>query len=126
VYVKKHAGALIEEGRKLGHFSYMPTSSDRESNNRAARDKAQSFYFGCPASPLLRLHGENSLSQGLVTQVNSDRYLVPAECKFFSYDVNEIEHRLDRLSRPFDLLLLDPPWWNKYIRRKRAKCVGAG
>jgi hypothetical protein len=117
---------LIEEGRKLGHFSYMPTSNDWQNNNRAARDKAQNFYLLCPVSPFLRLHGANSLGQALITQVNSESYLVPAECKFFNYDVSEIQHKLDLLSCPFDLVLLDPPWWNKYIRRKRAKCVGAG
>jgi 16S rRNA G966 N2-methylase RsmD len=126
VYVRKQAAVLIEEGRKLGHFGYMPTSNDRESNNRAAQDKAQSFYVRCPVSSFLRLHGENNLSQALVTQVDGENYLVPSECKFFSYDVNEIQYKLDLLSRPFDLVLLDPPWWNKYIRRKKAKCVGAG
>lgn len=126
MFVKKHAVALIEEGKKLGYLSYVPTSNDRESNNRSAQDKAHNFYLLCPVSPFLRLHGENNLSQGLVTQVNNESYLVPAECKFFSYDVSEIEHKLDLLSCPFDLVLLDPPWWNKYIRRKRAKCVGAG
>ncbi|PNF36475.1 hypothetical protein B7P43_G15868 [Cryptotermes secundus] len=126
VYVKKHAAVLIEEGRKFGHFGYMPTSDDRESNNRAAQDKAHSFYVRCPFSSFLRLHGENNLSWALVTQVDGENYLVPAECKFFSYDVNEIQNKLDLLSRPFDLVLLDPPWWNKYIRRKKAKSVGAG
>jgi hypothetical protein len=126
VYVKKHAAVLIEEGRKLEHFGYMPSSNDQESNNRSARDKAQNFYLCSPVSPFLRLHGENNLSQGLVTQVDGESYLVPADCKFFSYDVNEIQHKLDLLSCPFDLVLLDPPWWNKYIRRKKAKCVGAG
>lgn len=124
--MKQNAAALIEEGRKLGYLSYLPSSSDRESNNVAARDKAQSFYLNYSVSPALKLHGENSLRQGLVTQVNNESYLVPAECKFFSYDVNEIEHKLHLLAYPYDLVLLDPPWWNKYIRRKKAKCVGAG
>lgn len=124
--MKKYAAALIKEGRKLGHFSYEPTSSDRISNNSTAQDKAHSFYLSYPHTPALRLHGENNLSQGLVTQVNNESYLIPAECKFFSYDVNDIEQKLDLLGHPYDLILLDPPWWNKYIRRKKAKCVGAG
>jgi hypothetical protein len=124
--VKQNAESLIEEGRKLGYFSYVPTLSDRKSNNVAARDKAHSFFLTYPVSPTLRLHGENSSSQGLVTQVNHENYLVPAECKFFSYDVNEIEHKLHLLACPYDLVLLDPPWWNKYIRRKKAKCERAG
>lgn len=124
--MKQCAASLIEEGRKLGLFSYVPTLSDRESNNVAAQNKAHSFYRSYPVSPALRLHGENNLSQGLITQVNHEKYLVPAQCKFFSYDVNEIEHKLHLLACPYDLVLLDPPWWNKYIRRKKAKCVNAG
>ncbi|XP_021936131.1 methyltransferase-like protein 4 isoform X2 [Zootermopsis nevadensis] len=124
--VQKYAASVIEEVTKLEYFSYVPTSSDRERNNAAAQDKAHSFYLSYPVSAALRLHGENSLSQGLITQVNCENYLVPAECKFFSYDVNEIEHKLHLLSCPYDLVLLDPPWWNKYIRRKKAKCARAG
>lgn len=126
MFVKEHAAALIEEAKKLGHYCYVPTLNDRKNNNAVAQDKVQSFYCNYPASPLLRLHGENKLNQGLITQVNDESYLVPAECKFFCYDVKEIEHKLDLLVHPYDLILLDPPWWNKYIRRKKAKCVGAG
>jgi len=126
VYVKEQAAALIEEAKKLGHYSYVPTLNDQKSSNAAAQDKVQSFYCNYPVSPLLRLHGENNLNQGLITQVNGESYLVPAECKFFCYDVKEIECKLDLLVHPYDLILLDPPWWNKYIRRKKAKCVGAG
>jgi len=126
VYVKECAAALIEEAKKLGHYCYMPTLNDRKKSNAVAQDKVQSFYCNYPTSPLLRLHGENNLKQGLITQVNGESYLVPAECKFFCYDVKEIEYKLDLLVHPYDLILLDPPWWNKYIRRKKAKCVGAG
>jgi hypothetical protein len=126
VYVKEYAVAMIEEAKKLGHYCYVPTSNDQKSNNVAAQDKVKNFYHSYPVSPLLRLHGENSLNQGLITEVNGESYLVPAECKFFCYDVKEIEHKLDLLVHPYDLILLDPPWWNKYIRRKKAKCMGAG
>jgi hypothetical protein len=104
----------------------VPTSDDWKNSNVAAQDKVRSFYHSYPVSPFLRLHGENSLNLGLITEVNGENYLVPAECKFFCYDVNEIEHKLDLLVHPYDLILLDPPWWNKYIRRTKAKCVVAG
>jgi hypothetical protein len=126
VYVKEYAAALIEEAQKLGHYCYVPTSNDQKSNNVAAQGKVKSFCHSYPISPLLQLHGENKLNHGWITEVNGESYLLPAECKFFCYNVKEIEYKLDLLAHPYDLILLDTPWWNKYIRRKKAKCMGAG
>ncbi|CAH0559498.1 unnamed protein product [Brassicogethes aeneus] len=65
--------------------------------------------------------GENLIPA--VREVNGSNFLFPEKCLFYSFDVNDIDQRLN--DKKFDLILLDPPWWNKYIRRKRKKSDSA-
>uniref|UniRef100_W8BSG3 Methyltransferase-like protein 4 n=1 Tax=Ceratitis capitata TaxID=7213 RepID=W8BSG3_CERCA len=52
-------------------------------------------------------------------------FIIPPRCKFYNNNVDELTKLLPQLmptSEFFDLIVLDPPWRNKYIRRlKRAK-----
>ncbi|XP_011191224.1 N(6)-adenine-specific methyltransferase METTL4 [Zeugodacus cucurbitae] len=52
-------------------------------------------------------------------------YIIPPQCKFFNCQVEELTKLLPQLtanSGGYDLIVLDPPWRNKYIRRlKRAR-----
>ncbi|XP_069682056.1 N(6)-adenine-specific methyltransferase METTL4 isoform X2 [Periplaneta americana] len=126
VLVELNCEKMIEEGRKQGFFTYVSTPTDIKRNNAVAQNKARTFYSTHTVSSSMRFHGENSSNVGLVTEINNEHYLVPANCKFFCYDVKDIEEKIDMLTAPYDFVLLDPPWWNKYIRRKKAKCVNAG
>ncbi|XP_049305298.1 N(6)-adenine-specific methyltransferase METTL4 [Bactrocera dorsalis] len=52
-------------------------------------------------------------------------YLIPPNCEFFNCNVEELTKLLPQLmpnSVGYDLIVMDPPWRNKYIRRlKRAR-----
>lgn len=61
--------------------------------------------------------GENSDKTCLQT-INNEIYLFPNNCRFYAKNVSEINQFI---FEKFDLILLDPPWWNKSVRRKRTK-----
>lgn len=69
--------------------------------------------------------GGNNTDQAVVKRLGSQPFIFPPFCKFFCRDVKEITESVESLGQ-FDLILLDPPWWNKYIRRKKAKCLQEG
>lgn len=90
---------------------------------RLSNEAAQSFldYFRTEpsfAKTIGRLHGENSLCHPIITSADGIRYLIPPKCKFYNRDVRDLDG-VDLVSKPFDLIVIDPPWWNKYIRRSR-------
>ena len=63
-------------------------------------------------------HGGNDLDTAIIVQIKNNYFVIPKRCSFYNYDIKSIhEFNLHQ----FDLILLDPPWWNKSIRRKKAK-----
>lgn len=90
-------------------------------NNDAAIALAQSIQNDAPAPYTFR--GENSLYHAVLSTISQTTYLIPPRCEFFQDDVRNIDQLLDaRRDDTFDLVVIDPPWWNRYVRRaKRAK-----
>ncbi|XP_026678802.1 uncharacterized protein LOC103508390, partial [Diaphorina citri] len=88
-----------------------------------------------PLRPLsnLRRGRESSITVGIYvrkayrnpnTRVE-DRFVLPPHCKFFNWDIRHLgKWRTSELCGPrgkFDFVLLDPPWTNKFIRRKKKR-----
>ncbi|XP_018334648.1 methyltransferase-like protein 4 isoform X2 [Agrilus planipennis] len=103
-------------------MSILSTSSvDKSSvtrNNVEATDSAEQIYKNS-GKILNKVFGKNVRSDAIVASFNNDYYLFPPNCEFFSKDICELPSVIG--DRVYDLILLDPPWWNKYIRRKRSK-----
>ncbi|XP_052840891.1 N(6)-adenine-specific methyltransferase METTL4 [Drosophila gunungcola] len=72
-----------------------------------------------------QLHGANESGRMQRFQGQDDArcvYLIPNRSKFFNHNVDNLPALLHQLLPTYDLIVLDPPWRNKYIRRlKRAK-----
>ncbi|XP_036334046.1 N(6)-adenine-specific methyltransferase METTL4 [Rhagoletis pomonella] len=65
-------------------------------------------------------NGVNTTATYKRSRFGEHSYLIPPHCKFFNCDVMELSKLLPQLmpnSKRFDLIVLDPPWRNKYIRR---------
>lgn len=62
--------------------------------------------------------GGNDSTEVILFKANSPTYLIPPKCKFFHTDIKRFSED-DNTAKPFDLIILDPPWWNKYVRRSR-------
>lgn len=64
-------------------------------------------------------NGGNDSSAAIVHEINSQTHLIPPKCRFFNINVNQLEKK-EYFTSTFDLLTLDPPWWNKFVRRSRS------
>lgn len=64
-------------------------------------------------------NGGNDSSALIVHKINSQNHLIPPKCRFFNINVNQLEKK-EYFSNTFDLITLDPPWWNKFVRRSRS------
>lgn len=63
--------------------------------------------------------GGNTSNNVIVADIYSEKYLIPPNCLFYQKDVREIEQFLN-FDKKYDLIVLDPPWWNKFIRRVKS------
>ncbi|XP_063241373.1 N(6)-adenine-specific methyltransferase METTL4 [Bacillus rossius redtenbacheri] len=124
-HVQRNAEKIVSAGRKCGCWDLVASEDGVQSNNLEARQAAESFYH--KESKLLTgsFHGGNLGDVAVISSIQGDRYLIPPACKFFCYDVREIQKHRHLLDDSYDFILLDPPWWNKYIRRKKLKSGAA-
>ena len=96
------------------------TKNDENTNkqNTEALKVAQRVYEQTGKNDLGNIMGASELST-VFTKVRECNYLFPRGCKFYCKNVKDILNDLS--GERYDFVLLDPPWWNKYIRRKRFK-----
>lgn len=91
-------------------------------NNSEAAAMAQSVYEQTGASSISGITGGNG-AQPIITNITGNKYLFPSNCRFYSKDVYDIKQYLP--VERFNFIVLDPPWWNKFVRRKKRK-IGQG
>ncbi|XP_023954455.2 DNA N6-methyl methyltransferase [Bicyclus anynana] len=78
------------------------------------RDLAQK-YFESTVFDHHGLSGGNNSDAALKCKVKDEYYLIPQNSRFFCGCVKEQCAKLN--GTKYDILIADPPWWNKYIRR---------
>ncbi|XP_055677850.1 N(6)-adenine-specific methyltransferase METTL4 isoform X2 [Lutzomyia longipalpis] len=104
---------FVGKCRETGYFGGNPGMTNEEAVVEAARVHNHSI-----SHPVLQ--GENKNLQCICTKVDEEEFIIPPNCRFYQNDVRQIEKFLPS-GEEFDLIVIDPPWWNKYIRRvKRA------
>lgn len=94
-------------------------SNCRLESNHMAKSLADHFYCQLTRHPNFKFLGGNSSQEPLISEIGDELYLIPEGSLFYCYDVRDISDHLKE--KEFDFILMDPPWWNKYIRRKRKK-----
>lgn len=61
--------------------------------------------------------GGNESKDPFIIELNGTSHLIPPKCTFSNANIQTIE-RIDAADG-YDLIVMDPPWWNKYVRRSR-------
>ncbi|XP_075166362.1 methyltransferase like 4 [Haematobia irritans] len=73
------------------------------------------------SSEFPQFHGANNTDKFQTTHFNGKTFLIPPKCNFYNYNIEQIPQLLPELDK-YDIIVLDFPWQNKYIKRlKRVK-----
>ncbi|XP_032666350.1 N(6)-adenine-specific DNA methyltransferase METTL4 [Odontomachus brunneus] len=119
-HIKETFNIIISAARIEGLFCGN-ISSD---NNEVARLASKKFYMDTYCHKDENLYGSNDTDDAIISEAHNKKYVFPKKCTFYCYDVGDIEKKME-LNKQFDFILLDPPWWNKSIRRKKMKYAEA-
>ncbi|XP_045614460.2 N(6)-adenine-specific methyltransferase METTL4 [Procambarus clarkii] len=96
-------------------FQFVPKADDYRSNNKQLRDLRKRFTeVSITKLPQLDNYYGGSEFDGHV--VNGIKYMLPPGVRYVSDDVAAIKSHLSKAK--FDLVVMDPPWQNKYVRRR--------
>ncbi|XP_012527481.1 N(6)-adenine-specific methyltransferase METTL4 [Monomorium pharaonis] len=117
--VKQAFCVMMTAARGKGLFS-----QNNFDNNEVARLASMRFYQDTYSLKDENLYGSNDTDDTIVYKAHDKKYVFPRKCTFYSYDVRDIEKKME-LDNQYDFILLDPPWWNKSIRRKKMKYAEA-
>lgn len=118
---------LVSDSRNHGHLNNKCIPSNCNNNIEARRNSIEfftelSFQMMLSQPPF---SGGNSNILPIAAKCNSETYIFPPGCRFYCGNVKTLASSLSK-DLKFDFILLDPPWWNKYIRRKKLKDPSAG
>lgn len=62
-------------------------------------------------------NGGNNSTNPVIYDYNGVSHIIPANCTFFNMDIQSVP--LAYFDNQYDMVVMDPPWWNKYVRRSR-------
>ena len=111
---------ILEEMHALRLFSGQPATDDWIENNKAAREKAKVLMSQATSNyPTIDLIGMNDSDE---ITISKNRYTLPPHCQYFSCDIKNIKSKLEQ--RKFKVIIMDPPWENKHVKRRKNKIDG--
>lgn len=96
-------------------------------NSLAVQAASNIFKLTRNLKDLKCFYGKNDNLHPLSVIYNDIPVFIPPHCTFYCCDINEIDKKIVNLRENlFDLILMDPPWWNKHIRRKNLNNIDEG
>nr|XP_014273442.1 methyltransferase-like protein 4 isoform X2 [Halyomorpha halys] len=117
--VQKVHESLLKEARNISNFQLSVTHFDILENNATARNFVNEFYESQREGKNLKEYGlfkgTNVISIPQVVEINNRLYVMPPYSSFICCNLNDLNEN----DKKFDFILLDPPWWNKHVRRKK-------
>ncbi|XP_061392481.1 N(6)-adenine-specific methyltransferase METTL4-like [Musca vetustissima] len=63
-----------------------------------------------------KFHGANGTTDFQTTKFQEHDFIIPPYCKFYNHNINDVRQILPELEK-YDLIIMDMPWQNKYIKR---------
>ncbi|XP_045130146.1 DNA N6-methyl methyltransferase-like isoform X2 [Portunus trituberculatus] len=98
-------------------FTYTPTPSDYRMNNIKVRNLRTQLMEASNVT-LARLDGATGDGGFSTKVVCGAKYILPPHTRYICDDVANILSHTS--GKRFDLVVMDPPWHNKHVRRKKS------
>ncbi len=99
-----------------------PSSSDLMANNKPARETVAQFLTSPTGVKIqdtnLKLNFLNSSDQFIEKEFCNEIFILPSQSQFYKNDIDYLE-TLAKSGRNFSLVVMDPPWTNRFVKRKR-------
>lgn len=102
-------------------FQPSPSSSDFVVNNKPARDMVKQFL----TSKSYKIQDINltmsyvkSSGQIEETEICEEKFIIPPFSEFYKNDVTYL-NTIAETRNNFSLIIVDPPWTNRFVKRKR-------
>lgn len=96
-------------------------SVNSDNNEAALTLSRQLFYTSQKVLNNSSIEG-SFIEETSIKILENEEFVIPKNCEFFCNDVRNLNEKLS-FNNQFDFILMDPPWWNKSIRRKKAKFI---
>jgi hypothetical protein len=110
--------AIIDEVRQRGAFQPSPGPEIILQNNKPARQLANQVMAEIVVEMSKmheEVHGNNALERPIFAAPQN--VLLPAKCEYHMCDIAKITDYCS--NKTFDLIIMDPPWENKHVKRHK-------
>ncbi|KAL7637419.1 UNVERIFIED_CONTAM: hypothetical protein RMT77_012147 [Armadillidium vulgare] len=116
--VKKKFLEIQNSTSYTNHFELFPTLDDISFNNVLSR-RAKELFLSLIDSDLYlsSFKGSNESEETRLFQINGHTYLIPPKSRYVNGNVFDLKSHFK--DEKFDLVLVDPPWINKHVRRRK-------
>ncbi|XP_054711394.1 N(6)-adenine-specific methyltransferase METTL4-like [Uloborus diversus] len=117
--VNKATLFIVEAAKSLNHLDETEITPFEwlENNSNAVIAGKEALESSVSSSSILKY--ENVNDTAVIKSTENEQYVLPAHSTFYLCDIKELHLR----DKCFDLIVLDPPWENKSVRRKRGYSV---
>lgn len=108
-------------------FLPQPTSSDLLLNNKPARQAvahfmSTSFAIRCQDVTSCA-HFLNPVDRCVEEEIYGEKFILPPLSELYKRDVEDLVKLVEK-GRTFSFILMDPPWTNRFVKRKRTSGSG--
>lgn len=114
IFIKDKSEKILNEAKNKEIFNNFINVD----NNEISRLESNNFYQSRLESNSINYYGSNKKNVAIVAEFQKEKYVFPKNCQFYCYDVKNLTIIGD-VNNKFDFIILDPPWWNKSVRRKK-------
>ncbi|XP_055594561.1 N(6)-adenine-specific methyltransferase METTL4 isoform X2 [Uranotaenia lowii] len=101
--------------RKKGELNFDEVTLK---DNRQALEFVDAFNRQDQYDRSSSFKGANLSEYSVINSFAGQDYVIPSNCHFFNDDIARLNELVPEENK-FDYIVLDPPWWNKYIRRTK-------
>lgn len=114
--LKRNTVEFIAKCREL---KVLPNLDEHEAN-KLTNEKLKLFLDQWQSMDCFyenEFKGGNDSTEPVIVELNGTRHVIPPKCTFSNTNIQNVD-RIESTDG-YDLIVMDPPWWNKYIRRSR-------